>query len=126
MQLQLGRASSLLSRAWLAGGSGAPSVAPLATLRPAAPRRASLSLRAAARKPARAAPTPPRRGSGSSARPGSGRASKERPLELKPQRQDGSRTAILRGAAALGFGACGLRHAGAACVPAGARNGQKR
>jgi hypothetical protein len=32
-------------------------------------------------------------------------SSKDRPLELKPPRQDGARVAILRGAAALGFGA---------------------
>jgi hypothetical protein len=101
----LGR-PTVLPRAWLAGAGSASLRAALPC---AAPRRAALAA-TAARKAARL-PPPHRRGSRGNAKPGSGGvrqerpSSKDRPLELKPPRQDGARVAILRGAAALGFGA---------------------
>jgi hypothetical protein len=105
MTQSLGR-PTVLPRAWLAGAGSASLRAALPC---AAPRRSALAA-TAARKPARL-PPPQRRGSrgNTAAKPGSGgvRSSPkaERALELKPPRQDGARVAILRGAAALGFGA---------------------
>lgn len=101
----LGR-PTVLPRAWLAGCGSASLRRALPC---AAPRRAALAV-TAARKSARL-PPPQRRGSrgNTPAKPGSAGVRSlpkaERPLELKPPRTDATRVAILRGAAALGFGA---------------------